>query len=203
MATGSQPGTNLVQFDLVLERFKNNVKMPSSTGFEVRFMKPSETSRVASLARSLQEYQKKKDCSRLPRGEDFLRELVHVDNVGNLVANNNGTFTAVAVDLGKIGGTDHCYIVGYLIYTQSFSIIHGRQLYINSFFILQEYRRCGLGKQLIEFMKRHGKSLGHKGFDVPFMNNNTAGQTFYKKFGAYLTNEEYQLVGVDLKRGSG
>lgn len=172
--------------------------MLSSTKFEVRFMKPDETSQVASLARSLQEYQQKKECSRLPSGDDFLRELVHVDNVGNLVANKNGTFTAVAVDLDKFEGANQSNIVGYLIYTQSFSIISGRQLYINSFFILQDYRRCGLGKQLIGFMVRHGQSLGHSSFDVPFMNNNTVGQTFYKKLGAYLTNENYQLVGVEM-----
>lgn len=161
-------------------------------------MMPHEARRVAELVRALQEYQQKKDCTRLPKEEDFLRELVHVDSNGNLIANNNGTFTAVAIDLEKLDTPGEQYIVGYVMYTQSFSIIDGRHLYINSFFIQEDYRRCGLGRRLVGFMRQHGQSLGHKGFDVPFMNNNLAGQSFYKKFGAYLVNEDYQLFAIEL-----
>lgn len=161
-------------------------------------MMSHEVRRVAELVCSLQEYQQKKDCTRLPKEEDFLRELVHLDSNGNLIANNNGTFTAVAIDLDKLDKLGELYIVGYLMYTQSFSIIHGRRLYINSFFIQQDYRRCGLGKKLVDFMRQHGQSLGYNGFDVPFMNNNLVGQSFYKKLGAYIVNEDYQLFAIEL-----
>lgn len=160
-------------------------------------MQIGETDRVAELVKALQVYQKMKDCPRIPTGEDLVRELTHQDASGNKRPNNFGTFTVVAVGTSKSTEASHSDIVGYLIYTQAFSIIRGRYFYINSFFIEEQYRRHGLGRKFIEFLKLHSELVGNDGFDVPFMNNNFIGQKFYKGYGSYLVNEDYHLVSLE------
>lgn len=159
-------------------------------------MQVDEIARVSSLVRSLQAYQKMKRCERLPSTEDFQAELSHErPEDGARIANNFGSWTIVAVDTNRLDDPDKAYIVGYMIYSRRFSVIHGVQLYITSFFIEENFRRHGLGRKFMEFIKLHGRMMGCKNIDVPFMNDNIIGQKFYKCHGAELVNEEYILWG--------
>lgn len=173
--------------------------MSENPRFKIRFMQDGEANRLSELVVSLQVYQKMKKCPRLPTGEDLTRELTHKDQDGIYQPNNFGTFTALAIDMDKTTTPgDHSNIVGYLVYIQSFSIIHGRTFYITSFFIEEKYRRHGLGRKFIEFLRLHGKLVGNYGFDVPFMNDNHIGQKFYRSYGSYLVNEEYFLMKASI-----
>lgn len=174
--------------------------MARQVDYEIRMMKVEEVDRVSELVRSLQRYQKMQHCPRLPNGQDFERELTHTDESGHQLANNFGTFTAVAVDKNRLNEQDFGYIVGYLMYMQSYSIVEGRKFYITSFFIDENYRRHGLGKKFIEFLQVHANSVGCESFDVPFMNNNFIGQKFYKSYGAYLVNDDYYLMKKDISQ---
>lgn len=163
--------------------------------FKIRFLKPNEAGRLSELIGGLQTYQNMKGVTKVPEEDDLKRDLFHRDEDGNIVTNNKGTFVAVAIDTSKPedASPDQSYLVGYLIYTQDYSIMHGRQMYINSFFIEDAYRRHGIGKKFMRFFRLHARLLGSDRFDVPFMKDNHIGQKFYKTMGAYLVDDEYKL----------
>lgn len=166
--------------------------------FKVRCMKPEEIGRVCELVNSLQVHQKMKHCPRLPSVDELRNELVYRTEDGKLMASNNGTFTVVAVDMSRYNEPNYAYIVGYLIYSQSFSIIWGRSFFMNSFFIDEKYRGSGLGKKLMEYVRLHFVANRNNRVDVPFMNDNKLGQKFYSKYGATLVNDEFQLMKIML-----
>lgn len=163
--------------------------------FKIRFMRPEETGRLAELIGALQSYQNLSGVKRIPSEREITEDLTHVTADGCRVGNNYGSFVGLAIDTIKLDDTrSRSYIVGYIIYTQAYSIMKGRHLYMNSLFIQKEYRFHGLGKYLIGFMRAHGEILCNNYFDVPFMLNNEIGIKFYKKMGAYLVGEEYNLA---------
>lgn len=159
----------------------------------MRSMYPDEADRVAELAVELQKYQKMKEICRLPTCENFNEELV-----SNGKPHKYGTFVAVAIDSNKENTLDKSQVVGYVIYSQIFSLYNGRSFWINSFFIEEDYRRHGLGTKFMEYIKAHALSTGNNQLEVPFMNDNVKGQKFYKNHGAYKVNEDHILMGKDL-----
>lgn len=170
--------------------------MSTENSFKIRFLQPNEAGRLAELIGCLQKYQNMKGVEKLPNEEDLKRDLFQFDDQGNMITNNKGTFVAVAIDKSKLedSNSDQSYIVGYLIYSQAYSIKHGRKMYVNSFFIEDGYRRHGLGKKFMRFLRLHAELLGTDKFDVPFMKDNYIGQSFYKKMGAYLVDDEYNVA---------
>lgn len=162
--------------------------------FKIRCMRPDEACRVHQLVLALQSHQKMKNVPRLPCSDDMVNELTGRNKTGEWIGNNKGTFVAVAIDETKENSPSKEYVIGYLIYSQSFSHLHGKNFWMNSFFIQEEYRRHGLGKKFMEYLKQHAIATGNKHIDVPFMNNNEAGQKFYANFGARLVNNEYQML---------
>lgn len=162
-------------------------------------MRPDEARRVNQLVLGLQTHQKMKNVPRLPGDSETERELTRRDERGEWIANNNGTFVAVAIDETKSESTCKDYVIGYLIYSQSFSALHGKYFWMNSFFIQEEYRRHGLGRKFMEYLKQHAIATKNNHIDVPFMNNNEIGKRFYANYGAKLVNNEYQMLmkGLD------
>lgn len=158
-------------------------------------MEVCEVARVRQLVIDLQTWQKMKVCPRLPTVENFENELTHYDmDTGEIFPNNLGTFTAVAIDESKKDLSGNQYIVGYIMYSNSFSIIDGGHFWLNSFFIEQEYRKQGLGKKLMDFVRIHALASGFTRLDVPVMNDNINGLKFYAKYSAKLVNEEYHIM---------
>lgn len=166
--------------------------------FKIRFMRPDEVVRITQLINDLHEYQRMKGVEKPPNEEACKQDLLHRNERGELVANNRGTFVAVAIDKSKEkeNCADQSYIIGYLIYTQSFFLKHGRQMYVNSFFIDNNYRRHGIGTLFMRFFSLHARLLGNDRFDVPFMKNNYIGQKFYKRLGAYPVDDQYLLFSI-------
>lgn len=165
--------------------------------FKIRFMRIDEIGRVAELVRALQVHQKMEQVPRIPQEADLMQELVH-QREAKMIPNKFGTYTTVAIDTTRLGEDGKAYVVGYMIYSTFYSVIRGRAMYMNSFFITEEYRRNGLGSKFMEFLKVHCKMMGINQLDVPYMNNNVVGQKFYKTFGSYLVNEDWQLVGKQM-----
>lgn len=168
----------------------------SSERFIIRPMLTTELDAVHELILGLQSWQKMKNCPRLPRVEDLEQELTHTP-VGHRrpLPNNKGTFTVVAIDKYKmLSISPRSYVAGYLMYTRSFSILEGQSLWINSFFIREDYRKQGLGKKLIEFMRVHASFWGIDKFHVPVMNNNEDGLKFYARYFAEKENDRFQIM---------
>lgn len=167
--------------------------------FKIRFLQPNEAGRLSELIGGLHAYQDMEGVTEVPSEEDLKRYLIHLDEDGKLVTNIKGTFVAVAIDKSKEADDNkYQHLVGYLIYSQSYSIMHGRQMYISSFFVEDAYRRHGLGNKFMTFLRLHAKLLGADRTDVPCRKVNYVGLDFYKKFGAYMVNYEYQLYSMSV-----
>lgn len=165
-------------------------------------MRPEETPSIAELIAALDDHQKMFGVTRIPNKQDLDNELTHKnEKTSAIIGNKYGTYTVVAIDTNKLQQTsinNYDYIVGYMIYYQAFSILDGRYFYMTSFFIEQEYRLHGLGRKFMEFMRLHALATDNKRVDIPFMNNNEIGIKFYSKYGSYLVNNEYQIMGFSL-----
>lgn len=174
-------------------------KMGTEQRFKVRCMRPNEARRVNQLVLELQNHQKMKEVLRLPTSSETENDLTRRNDTGEWSSNNKGTFVAVAIDLDKQNLPNNEYVIGYLIYSQAYSRIHGKYIYMNSFFIREEYRRHGLGKKFMAYLRQHAIATENKHIDVPFMNNNEVGKKFYGNYGARLVNGEYLMLmkGLD------
>jgi GNAT superfamily N-acetyltransferase len=86
----------------------------------------------------------------------------------------------------------HAYIweiggraVGYIAYFFNYSTFLALPtLYIEDIFVLQEYRRHGVGKAMFDFLKETAKREGCGRIEFTVLNWNTSAQQFYKKNGA-------------------
>lgn len=173
--------------------------METKSDIKIRSIEPSEFDQLAGLVLELHDYQKMEVCPHMPNKEDLLEELTHRgDMIDQVVTNKSGTYVCVAIDNSKISNTGRSYLIGYMIYSQMWSVIEGRRIYINSFFIKEEYRRCGVGKKIMAYVREHSSKLGNPDIDVPVMNSNSSGHSFYANYKAYLVNQEYILYGLEL-----
>lgn len=164
-------------------------------GICIRFAKIEEFHRLSELIGRLQRHQNMSRVYRIPISEELKLELnsFYKQEDGEKILPNFGTYTVVAIDERKLDKSPDDYVVGYLIYCNSYSIISGRRIFITSFFIEEDYRRLGIGKMFMEFLQNHSKKIGLSRIDVPFMKNNKVGIGFYKKLGATLADNEYQI----------
>lgn len=168
---------------------------------EIRAIKVEELGRLCKLIHDLHDYQSMEHVNRMPSEEEIRQELSHkVENSDKLKANNMCTYPIVAVDKTRLNEPNHDYIIGYMIYTHSFSIIHGRCLFLTSFFIEENYRRKGIGKKIMEYIHLQALVLKAKHFDVSYMNNNYKGLNFYRSFGAYSCNKDYEMMIMKVQK---
>lgn len=165
--------------------------------FKIRFMQVEEAARVGELIHQLQLYQKMNEVPRLPSAEDVIREVTHLDeDSGEMLPNRYGTHVIVAIDKSKQlnDSKNFDYVIGYQIYSQSFTILQGRCFWMNSFFISDGYRHIGLGTKFMEFLRLHALATKNNILHVPYMNNNLIGQKFYSRYGSEKVNEEFNIM---------
>ena len=80
--------------------------------------------------------------------------------------------------IGKIGAK----IVSYAIYFFTYSsFLALPTLYIEDIFVLEEYRRLGVGKKMFHFLKETAKSEGCGRIEFSVLEWNTSAQQFYEK----------------------
>lgn len=158
--------------------------------FIIRFAQASEYDRVAELIAELQDYQKLETVKRIPNGQELKEEvLANPDTEDGKEIQNRGTYIAIAID----ALTNQ--IVGYIIYYHSFSLVDGFRMFISSLFIIETYRRCGIGNMFMKFMKDHLATYQTDAtrVDVSVMKNNDSGIKFYNKYNAQIVDDEYLL----------
>ena len=74
-------------------------------------------------------------------------------------------------------------IEGFALYYIRFSTWKGQRLYLEDFYVTQEMRGKGLGKQLFEIMIKEVKEKGFKGMNWQVLDWNEPEINFYKKYG--------------------
>lgn len=80
--------------------------------------------------------------------------------------------------MGKIGNR----YVAYMIYFFTYSSFKALPiLYLEDIFVVQEYRKQGIGKKMFDYLKEKAKLEGCFRIDFAVLNWNAPAQEFYKK----------------------
>jgi len=75
-------------------------------------------------------------------------------------------------------------IIGYLVITYGFSLeFHGRYAFVDEFYIREQYRGLGAGKEALRLMEIEAKAFGVKSLHLEVDFKNRHAQEFYRRFG--------------------
>lgn len=84
--------------------------------------------------------------------------------------------------------------VGYIVLTYGYSLeFHGRDAFVDEFYISKAYRERGIGKKTLEFVKTACQSLGIKAIHLEVNRENELGKNLYKKAG-FVEHDRYIMT---------
>jgi GNAT superfamily N-acetyltransferase len=83
--------------------------------------------------------------------------------------------------IGKIEGKSVSYIIYFFTYSSFLAL---PTLFLEDIFVLQEYRRQGVGKKMFDFLKEVAKREGCGRIEFTVLKWNKSAQEFYEKNGA-------------------
>lgn len=93
--------------------------------------------------------------------------------------------------------------VGFAVYFHNYSTFLGRAgLYLEDIFVMPEWRRQGLGRQLLAYVARVAVSRGCTRLEWSVLDWNEPAITFYQNLGAQAMSEwtVYRMTGEALER---
>lgn len=83
---------------------------------------------------------------------------------------------------------------GYLVLTFGYSLeFHGRDALIDEFYIRENYRSLGIGKQSLEFVITACKNAGIKAVHLEVSHENNRAKTIYQKAG-FVEHDRYFMT---------
>jgi GNAT superfamily N-acetyltransferase len=83
--------------------------------------------------------------------------------------------------IGKLGDQYVSYVIYFFTYSSFLAL---PTLFLEDLFVLQEYRRAGVGKKMFDFMKETAKHEGCGRIEFTVLKWNKSAQQFYDKNGA-------------------
>jgi GNAT superfamily N-acetyltransferase len=94
--------------------------------------------------------------------------------------------------IGKLDDKAVAYIIYFFTYS---SFLAQSTLYLEDIFVLQEYRRRGIGEKMFNFIRQIAKREGCGRIEFAVLKWNTSAQEFYKKNGAQrLEWDSYRIT---------
>lgn len=147
---------------------------------------------ILDLVKGIAEYERLSD--EVVATEDALRESLF-PSTGSGRAGWPGAEVAIGY-----AGTDP---VGSAVYFHNYSTFLGRAgLYLEDIFVKPEWRRQGLGRQLLSYVARVAVERGCGRLEWSVLDWNEPAITFYKKLGARAMDEWtiYRMTGEALER---
>jgi len=91
-------------------------------------------------------------------------------------------------------------VVGYLVLTFGYSLeLLGRDAFVDEFFLLENYRRQGWGRQTIEFVEQAARALGVHAIHLEVTRHNEGARQFYPKLGFEDRGHHLMSKWIDLK----
>jgi GNAT superfamily N-acetyltransferase len=96
--------------------------------------------------------------------------------------------------IGKIGNKSVSYVIFFFTYS---SFLAMPTLFLEDLFVLDEYRRQGVGKKMFDFLKETAKLEGCGRIEFTVLKWNKLAQEFYEKNGAQRL--EWYLYRVEKK----
>ena len=101
------------------------------------------------------------------RQRELVARLLHDENLGRLMV-----------------GEDAQDLIGYVVLGFGFSLeFHGRDCFIDEFYVVPQRRGKGIGKQAVEFAVATCRHLGIKALHLEADHFNLRGHEFYKRLG--------------------
>ena len=93
-------------------------------------------------------------------------------------------------------------VIGFALFYFKYSTWKGRALYLEDFFVLEEYRRFGIGQDLFKEVVKFADDNNCGRMEWQVLEWNEPAINFYKKMGAKLDEEWYNgiLFPADFKR---
>lgn len=83
--------------------------------------------------------------------------------------------------IGKVGDKPVAYIIYFFTYSSFLAL---PTLFLEDIFVLEEYRRLGVGEKMFGFLKEAAKREGCGRIEFTVLKWNTSAQKFYEKSGA-------------------
>lgn len=84
--------------------------------------------------------------------------------------------------------------VGYAVLCLGYSLeFHGRDAFIDELYIIEDYRRRGIGTQALEFLEKTCRSIGVNALHLEVDRDDLAAQAFYRK-AAYYDHDRYLMT---------
>jgi GNAT superfamily N-acetyltransferase len=80
--------------------------------------------------------------------------------------------------IGKVGDKYVSYVIFFFTYSSFLAL---PSLFLEDIFVLEEYRRCGVGKRMFDFLKEIAKREGCGRIEFTVLKWNTLAQKFYEK----------------------
>ncbi len=88
--------------------------------------------------------------------------------------------------------------IGYIVLCFSYSLVSfGQDGTIDEFYIDDEYRKKGIGTQILNIVMKNSKKLGLNCLYLEISKNNIAAQTLYEKLN-FKVKDNYFLMKLDL-----
>jgi len=85
-------------------------------------------------------------------------------------------------------------LIGYIVFTLGFSLeFHGRDAFIDEFYIRAEHQRQGFGEQALELIHETCRSLQVQALHLEVSRSNTNAQAAYRKYG-FKDREQYLMT---------
>ena len=83
--------------------------------------------------------------------------------------------------IGKVGGKYVSYVIYFFTYSSFLAL---PTLFLEDIFVLEEYRRHGIGQKMFDFLKETAKREGCGRIEFTVLKWNSSAQGFYEKNGA-------------------
>jgi GNAT superfamily N-acetyltransferase len=98
--------------------------------------------------------------------------------------------------MGKVGDKYVSYVIFFFTYSSFLAL---PTLFLEDIFVLEEYRRSGVGKKMFDFLKETAKREGSGRIEFTVLKWNKSAQEFYEKNRAKCLDEWllYRLVRED------
>ena len=96
--------------------------------------------------------------------------------------------------VGKIGAKYVSYVIFFFTYSSFLAL---PTLFLEDIFVLEEYRRQGMGKKMFNFLKETAKREGCGRIEFTVLNWNKSAQEFYEKNRAKRSRSEERRVGKE------
>jgi len=87
--------------------------------------------------------------------------------------------------------------IGYIVLTYSYSLEHGRDAFIDEFFIEEAFRGKGIGKKTLEYVESYTRENEIKVLHLEVSHTNQDAQKLYSNWG-FMKRDKYFLMSKKL-----